>query len=322
MVEQHSKDYKLTAVKYYLTHNKTMRNVCNKIFNCKYQSLSKWKIKYIKDGNIDRKKRYNKPLKITPEIATFVKQYVKLYPTTTLWEFSKLINDKYKVKLSDHSIYNILQSNKITRKKLRSKYYPEKKEGQEKDDLEVFYNKLKSFRYDKTICLDETSIYLNMKPSYGRSKSGSRVIDKTYKYPYKRYNLLFAITANKIVNYVLYKDINGGLKTTNIIDFYNNSIKDKYKNYLIIMDNVVIHRSKIIKQIIEESNNKLLYSVPYHPETNAIEEFFSQLKHYIKKESPNTYEDIERVIKDIITTKIKREHLTNYLKHSFKIYKK
>ena len=37
------------------------------------------------------------------------------------------------------------------------------------------------------------------------------------------------------------------------------------------MDNTVIHRSKIIRQIIEESNNKLLYSVPYHPETNAIE---------------------------------------------------
>jgi len=90
-----------------------------------------------------------------------------------------------------------------------------------------------------------------MKPSYRRSKSWTRVIDKTYKYPYKRYNLLFAITANKIVDYVLYKDIKGGLKTTNIIDFYNNSIKDKYKNYLIIMDNAVIHRSKIIRQIIE-----------------------------------------------------------------------
>jgi transposase len=161
-----------------------------------------------------------------------------------------------------------------------------------------------------------------MKLSYGRSKTGTRVIDKTYKYPYKRYNLLFAISAGKIIDYVLYKDLKGGLKTTNIIEFYNNSIKNKYKNYLIIMDNAVIHRSKIIRQIIEESNNDLLYSVPYHPETNAIEEFFSQLKHYIKKESPNTYEDIERVIKDIITTKIKREHLTNYLKHSFTIYKK
>ena len=109
MVEQHSKDYKLTAVKYYLTHNKTMRNVCNKIFNCKIQSLSRWKIKYNKDSDIKRKDREHKNTKITSEIISFV----KIYPTTTLWEFSKLINDKYKIKLSDHSIYN-----KITRKKL------------------------------------------------------------------------------------------------------------------------------------------------------------------------------------------------------------
>jgi len=166
MVEQHSEDYKLTAVKYYLIHNKTMREVCNKIFNCKIQSLSRWKIKYNKYDNIKRKIREHINIKITPEIIDFIKQYVKIYPTTTLWEFSKLINDKYKIKLSDHTIYNILQSNKITRKKLRSKYYPEKKDGQEKEDLEVFYNKLKKFSYDKTICLDETSIYLNMKPSY------------------------------------------------------------------------------------------------------------------------------------------------------------
>jgi len=93
------------------------------------------------------------------------------------------------------------------------------------------------------------------------------------------------------------------------------------KNYLIIMDNAVIHRSKQIWELIEETNNDLLYRVPYHPETNAIEEFFSQLKHYIKKESPNTYEDIERVIKEIINIKIKREHLRNYLKHNFRMYK-
>ena len=46
-----------------------------------------------------------------------------------------------------------------------------------------------------------------------------------------------------------------------------------------------------------------------------------ELKHYIKKESPNTYDDIDKVIKNIILTKIKKEHLKNYLKHSFKIYK-
>jgi BMFP domain-containing protein YqiC len=64
-----------------------------------------------------------------------------------------------------------------------------------------------------------------------------------------------------------------------------------------------------------------LYSVPYNPQTNAIEEFFNQLKHYIKKESPNTYEDIDRTIKEILEKKITKEHLSNYLKHSYKIYK-
>ena len=78
-----------------------------------------------------------------------------------------------------------------------------------KEDLEAFCKKLKKFSYYKTICLDKTSIYLNMKPSYGRSKSGTRVIDKTYMYPYKRYNLLFAISADKIIDYVLYKDLKG-----------------------------------------------------------------------------------------------------------------
>ena len=73
--------------------------------------------------------------------------------------------------------------------------------------------------------------------------------------------------------------------------------------------------------ILFSNHNHLLYSVPYHPETNSIEEFFSQLKHYIKKESPNTYDDIYRVINRTINSKITDEHLRNYLKHSYKIYK-
>ena len=71
------------------------------------------------------------------------------------------------------------------------------------------------------------------------------------------------------------------------------------ENILVIMDNAVIHTSKIIRETIENDNNHLIYSVPYHPETNSIEEFFSQLKHYIKKESPNTYDDIYKVISNI-----------------------
>ena len=320
MNPQHTEDYKQTAVKYYLEHNEDMRDTCE-IFNCKFQSLARWIEKYKQNGNIHRKTRKNHNLKITPEIEKYVKEYVRKYSTTTLWELSKLVNDKFKIHLTDSSIYNILHKHKLTRKRLRSKYYPKKREGQEASDLKIFYEKLNTYDYKRTICLDETSIYLNMKPSYGRSRSGTRVIKKTNKYPFKRYNMLCAICADKVVGWKLYKDITGGLKTQNILEFYDEFIKDNYKNYLIIMDNAVIHKSKMIRERIESNHNHLLYSVPYHPETNAIEEFFSQLKHYIKKESPNTYEDIDTTIKDILANKIKKEHLINYLKHSYKIYK-
>ena len=318
-MKHHSEDYKLSAVKYYLKHNQDMRNTC-KIFDCKYQSLARWVKTYKKQGNVKRKTRKNKDIKVTPKIVKFIKEYVKKYPTTTLWEFSKIVNKEFKIHLTDKTIYNILHRNKITRKRLRSKYYPEKREGQEKMDLETFYNELKKYDYKKTICLDETSIYLNMTHSYGRSKSGTRVIKRTNKYPYKRYNLLCAISYNKVIGWTLYEYVKGGLTKQDILDFYNHYINDKYKNHLIIMDNARIHVSKIIRETIEKSGNSLLYTVPYHPETNAIEEFFSQLKHYIKKQSPQSFNEIYKTINDIISTKIKSKHLENYIKHAFKIY--
>ena len=110
-------------------------------------------------------------------------------------------------------------------------------------------------------------------------------------------------------------------KTKDILEFYDEFINGKYKNHLIIMDNDVIHKSKVMIETIENSDNDLLYFCRYHPETNSIEEFFSQLKHYIKKDSSNTYDDIYKVINITINSKITEEHLTNYLKHSYKIYK-
>ena len=124
-MKQHTEDYKLNAVRYYLNHQ-DLRETC-KIFNCKYQSLSRWVKTYKHSKSVKRKTRKNRNIKITPKIEKFVKDYVKKYPTTTLWEYSKLIKENYNVELSDKSIYNILHKHKITRKRVRSKYYPEKK---------------------------------------------------------------------------------------------------------------------------------------------------------------------------------------------------
>jgi hypothetical protein len=64
-MKQHTEDYKLTAVKYYLHHNEDMRDTCD-IFKCNFQSLSRWVKIYKQNGNLNRKTRKNHNLKITP----------------------------------------------------------------------------------------------------------------------------------------------------------------------------------------------------------------------------------------------------------------
>ena len=96
----HSEDYKLSTVKYYLKNKnkKNIRNTC-KLFDCKYQSLSRWIRRYNTTGNIRRKTRVNKNIKITKNIEKYVKDYIKQYSTTTLLELSKLVKGIVKVLL-------------------------------------------------------------------------------------------------------------------------------------------------------------------------------------------------------------------------------
>jgi len=210
-----------------------------------------------------------------------------------------------KLTLSMMSIYRIAKEINFTRKRVREKYYPEKKEATLEEDLKEFYKELHKLDYKKTICLDETGIKLSMTLSYGRNKSGKRVIKKTNKYPFKKYNLLAAICYDKVVGWILYPETNSGIKSNDIIEFYKTYIKDneEYKGYNILMDNAVIHKSKALKKEIEDGGHNLFYSFSYHPDTNGIENFFSQLKHYIKKESPQTYNEISPIIKKIIRIK-------------------
>ena len=73
---------------------------------------------------------------------------------------------------------------------------------------------------------------------------------------------------------------------------------DKYKNFLRI-----------------NSNNKIIYSLPYNPNLNPIENLFSQLKNHIKNRSPDNYEQLKSDLDYIIKNKVSKEHLENYFNY-------
>jgi transposase len=60
---------------------------------------------------------------------------------------------------------------------------------------------------------------------------------------------------------------------------------------VLVMDNASFRHSEQVKQLCSDAGVKLLYLPPYSPDFNPIEEFFAELKAYIKKTWP-AYEKI------------------------------
>jgi hypothetical protein len=55
------------------------------------------------------------------------------------------------------------------------------------------------------------------------------------------------------------------------------------ENSVIVMDNASFHHSERIQQMCAKAGVKLIYLPPYSPDFNPIEEFFSELKAFIKR---------------------------------------
>ncbi len=107
------------------------------------------------------------------------------------------------------------------------------------------------------------------------------------------------------------------MTTDRFVNFINENINGRYRNHLIIIDNAGAHRKQEVKDIIRNVGNELLYTIPYNPKTNAIENWFSQLKHYLKKDGVLSFDLLKQSVRNAIR-KIKPENYVNYFRFVYR----
>lgn len=105
--------------------------------------------------------------------------------------------------------------------------------------------------------------------------------------------------------------IKGSFNTIKFNDFIINDVIPNMKNQAIMMDNCVIHRSKILREKLEESNIKLIFNVPYSPQFSPIELHFNTLKNDIKKNNITA----DKELNNILAKHIKSANKTGFSKY-------
>jgi len=116
-----------------------------------------------------------------------------------------------------------------------------------------------------------------MTRNLGRSDKGKRCYKTVHKYPFVKFNFICAIKYGKVIGYKLYQKDGHGIDNIKFNNFYNEYIKNKYKNQLLILDNARFHKSKDVINNITDSQNEIIYTIPYNPSCNPIENFFSHM---------------------------------------------
>ena len=296
-----SSDYKLSVVKYYLSHSKNQVQTC-KIFGCSERSLMRWVDKYKSSNNITRKKRDYTSYKITNSHISFIKQQLKQNKTITIDELLTKLKTKYPdLTLSRVHLGRVVRDINITLKQTRLLHFPKtryKKPIVIKNQIKEFYSKVKQYNLYDIICIDKTSLNSFMIRRKCYEELGKRCIVKTESQEvFKKYTGIFAISSKGIIGYEVYKK--RGIDSNRIVDFINKFINEKYKDKLIILDNASSHRNQLVNVVIKKDNN-LLYAVPYQHYTNAIEGYFNVLKSRLQKKKGLTYDELVKNVKDVL----------------------
>lgn len=171
----------------------------------------------------------------------------------------------HKFDISRRHLSNVINDNNITLKLTRFRHEPKtrfRKPIYINKQIQEFYNKVKQYKLDDIICIDETSIKSLQKRKFCYSEKGKRCVLKTDNNEvFKKYTYtgVFSISTKGVLGWELYEK--GGINTERLYHFLEKHIVNKYKNKLIIMDNASSHRHQSIRI---QLTKKMKYFTAFH----------------------------------------------------------
>jgi transposase len=138
---------------------------------------------------------------------------------------------------------------------------------------------------DSLISIDETGFYIGDHRKKGWCHKGKRLAirgDKSLRRT--KFTLILAISSKGIVGYTI---LDHNCKKVDFINFVHKLVIPEKST--VIMDNIPFHHSKEVVNALTAKGASLLYSLPYSPRINPIENVFGMLKPKYRERCPSYF---------------------------------
>lgn len=129
-------------------------------------------------------------------------------------------------------------------------------------------------------------------------------------------NMISTVTNQGQVEFMIYS---GTMNSDRLIVFLKQLIKTKRKKIFLILDNLRVHHSNLVKEWVEENKDKieLFFLPPYSPEKNPDEYLNCDLKYGLsEKKSPKDAEQLKENVKNhMIMLQENQNRVKKYFNH-------
>jgi len=149
-------------------------------------------------------------------------------------------------------------------------------------ELAAFHEDMHTLLHDNThiLSIDETGFVSNDMPSKGYGKRGQRIRRvKLQPHRYRVSSVMAISTDGKFYSSITDGAINGAA-----FQNFIRTIDRQPRGSVAVMDNISFHKSNKVKNLARARGIKLLFTPPYSPECNPVENFFALVKHDVRQE--------------------------------------
>lgn len=244
--------------------------------------------------------------KFNTTLLNKIEQLVEENPSITLKKIREMILDSEHVQLSISSIRNGLKSLRITLKcaSLEVDRRNSPRTIEERKEYALYFSQHAPELRQRIIFIDESGFNCHLRRTMARSKinTPARVTVPTVRG--RNATLIAAMSVDGILYHEV---INYSTVTSNIFCGFLRGLFQKIRdshleNVWIILDNASIHKTRQVREIVDQERHSLIFLPPYSPMMNPIEEVFSKVKSNAKNilADPSNHYDLLKVINDSV----------------------
>jgi transposase len=139
----------------------------------------------------------------------------------------------------------------------------------------------------RLVFVDESSTNVAMTPRYGRAPKGQRARGSAPRNWGKNITLICSISLDGGIGPSL--SIEGSSDTESFSLYLREFLVPALRpGQIVVMDNLSVHRSAWVRDLVEGKGAEVLLLPPYSPDFNPIEEAFSKVKTILRKAKART----------------------------------